>query len=231
MTHIDTTPEYDWFEPVFDDAKTIGAMMGITIRDIHFSGFWSQGDGACFTGNLAYKTGCAKAIKSYAPQDTELHNIALAWQNAHKATGYRITGTVKQSGHYCHEYCTEFTWPDTCGDCDALEETARDFMRWIYRALEREYEYQTAANAAIMWQEAKETMLEERATMRQLAQDMRTLRAAGISATLTVCTALRAQIRHHAQQWQEARNLRDALAEQFWYGNPRLTIAEFATTI
>ena len=50
-------PDYEWWDCIYDDAKTIAALMGIEIKDIYFSGFSSQGDGACFTGNYAYKKG------------------------------------------------------------------------------------------------------------------------------------------------------------------------------
>jgi len=64
-----------WFDAVYD-AKQIGALMGIDIDEVYFSGFWSQGDGACFTGEYRYKKGSVAAIKKEFPTDKELHYIA-----------------------------------------------------------------------------------------------------------------------------------------------------------
>jgi len=43
---------YDWWDSVYEMAKEEGAELGFLIDDIYFSGFWSQGDGACWTGQV-----------------------------------------------------------------------------------------------------------------------------------------------------------------------------------
>jgi len=138
-----------WHECAYEDAKTIGALIGFNIDRIYFSGFWSQGDGACFEGDLTYAKNCVKSVKEYAPKDTELHGIAQAWADLQKRYFYRITATVKHSGHYQHEYCTAFdVWHgDEYASADveeSVQEIARDFMRWIYGRLESDYEYYTS---------------------------------------------------------------------------------------
>lgn len=163
-------PCFEWYESTFDDAKEIAKLLGWQIDDIYFSGFWSQGDGACFTGTLGYKRGCTKALREYAPLDTELHAIADAWQAAQRTQFYSISGSVTHTGRYSHEYSVSFDWEDSrheygwtndSFDESAFEEPARDFMRWIYKRLESEYEYQCAWSAAQRWQE----LLEERAAI------------------------------------------------------------------
>jgi hypothetical protein len=135
----------DWSECILDDAREIGKLIGINIKNIYFSGFWSQGDGACFEGYYKYKIGGLKALKEYAPLDKELHRIAKGLQDLQRPHFYRLSATIKQSGHYYHEGCTlidagyEVDW-DTS---DALGELLRDFMRWIYKQLQDEYDYQT----------------------------------------------------------------------------------------
>jgi len=42
-------------ECIIEDAKTIGELMGIDIDNVYYSGFYSQGDGAMFTGGYGYK--------------------------------------------------------------------------------------------------------------------------------------------------------------------------------
>jgi len=140
--------DYDWHEYVIEDAKTIGALMGIDVDKIYFSGFSSQGDGACFEGHYAYKKGSVKAVKEYAPQDKTLHVIAQGLAEVQRKNFYQLYANVKQSGHYMHEMCTDIdvrTDYDYYGmteyAVDGIEEFLRDFMRWIYSSLEAEFDY------------------------------------------------------------------------------------------
>lgn len=163
-----------WSECVIDDAKECLKFLGWDIGTargrrstpaIYFSGFSSQGDGACFEGSWRAADVNADGLKDHAPLDKELHRIAdemaaiaKDWPDA--------ACSVKHSGHYSHENCTVFAdfesndeaaddliWgsPEYKTHCakikeseDALIEASRDFMRWIYRALECEYEYQNS---------------------------------------------------------------------------------------
>ena len=55
-----------WSESVIDLAKEDGYALGFVIDDIYWSGFWSQGDGACWTGQVYIsqwlKTHCKDSI-------------------------------------------------------------------------------------------------------------------------------------------------------------------------
>lgn len=149
----------DWHEFVIDDAKRMAALMGIDIDDIYYSGFWSQGDGACFTGSYSYAKGCAKKIRREAPKDETLHDIADRLQGIQRRNFYRLTATVTHSGRYSHEHCTEVrvyreTEHSLVGDVDAetdeaLTDILRDYMRWIYSSLESEHEWLTGDEAVI----------------------------------------------------------------------------------
>jgi len=44
--------EYDWYEPIFDEFESQMREFGIENVEIKFSGFYSQGDGASFTGDV-----------------------------------------------------------------------------------------------------------------------------------------------------------------------------------
>jgi hypothetical protein len=142
----------DWSEYIIDDAKTIGALIGIDIDRVYFSGFYSQGDGACFEGSYAYKKGGLKALIEYAPQATELHRIARGLQAIQRPHFYKLTATIKHNGHYYHEGCTlidvydettEDWWHTDYNTSDEISELLRDFMHWIYRTLEQDYEWAT----------------------------------------------------------------------------------------
>lgn len=157
----------DW-EFVYDDAATVGALIGIEIDrrtyktigggtgsepTIYFSGFSSQGDGACFEGDYSYAKGGLKALKQHiggeSDGDKTLINIAERLQNLQRKHFYRLEARMRHSGHYNHSGCmsVDVTRADTRDDFpgeDAeieLKQTMRDFADWIYRQLEAEYEY------------------------------------------------------------------------------------------
>ena len=115
---------------------------------IWFSGFASQGDGACFDGTYAYAKGAAKAIRAHAPEDKELHRIADELQSIQRRYFYRIEARTKHSGHYYHSGCMSVeAWnrdASAYADCaaeDDMRDALRSFADWIYRQLEREYDY------------------------------------------------------------------------------------------
>lgn len=156
--------DYNWYEAVYEDADTIAKLMGITINDrpyktmggdtkyekcIFFSGFSSQGDGACFEGTYEHAVGSVKAVKQHAPNDETLHDIVTSLLDIQKRHRYRVTATVKHSGHYQHSNCTEIDVecghceiPDgTDSDCHQVRKQLRRFMDWIYRQLNTDHDY------------------------------------------------------------------------------------------
>lgn len=146
---------HDWYEIVYEDVSNIAEILGIDIENIYFSGFYSQGDGACFEGTYSYNKGAHKKIKEYAPNDETLHKIATQLWDLQSENFYRLSATIKHSGHYYHKYCTDI---DVYNENDSMyhadEETAefvrerlRDFMQWIYNSLEKEYEHLTSDEA------------------------------------------------------------------------------------
>lgn len=141
--------DHDWWDCVFEDAKAVGALLGIRIDRIYFSGFWSQGDGACFEGTYQYRTGSAKAVREYCPEDSTIHDIADRLQAMQKREFYSVAALVRQSGHYVHHLCTRIEVEDIRNGYESQAESEcrdllREFMQWIYRNLEAEYEYLTS---------------------------------------------------------------------------------------
>ena len=153
-----------WSECVIDDAKEIGKYMGMDVDKVYFSGFWSQGDGACFEGTWRASDVKVDKLKEYAPQDKEIHRIGdgLAELAKEYPDGYF---RVKHRGHYSHSGCTSFDVELPCEqeeeleygspeykalqvklgeDEDTLIKLARDFMDWIYQQLENEWSYQNS---------------------------------------------------------------------------------------
>jgi hypothetical protein len=160
-----------WYESVFDDAVEIAALMGIKIEQraikhngavvghkpsIFFSGFSSQGDGACFEGIYRYKEGSVQAVAEYAPTDETLKRIVKALEDVQERSSYRLGATVKHRGTYSHEYCTVIDVQDVKDDTEipdgvdaVIQAILRDYMKWIYRQLQSEYEYRTGDEAMI----------------------------------------------------------------------------------
>ena len=160
----------DWYDFVYEDFEAICGILGITLRTspvklmgggtrdkahIYFRGFGSQGDGASFEGSCCHAKGAARAIRAYAPQDTELHRIADVLQDAQRRNFWQLNGAIRQRGAYCHEYSMAIEverdspagQPMTDGAGDAVIEALRDLARWLYRQLRREYEHQTSDDA------------------------------------------------------------------------------------
>lgn len=140
--------DYEWYDGVFEDATTIAALMGIDIDKIYFSGFWSQGDGACFEGEYRYKKGSVKAVKEYAPADTELHRIVTELYELQRKNFFQLTANVTHYGNYYHERSNRISIDTLNSDRyisddtdEALTELLRDYMLWIYKKLETDHDY------------------------------------------------------------------------------------------
>lgn len=143
--------DYDWWEDVYSDASEVFRILGIDSRKgnkspaIWFSGFSSQGDGACFEGTYSYAKGSVRAIKRYAPNDDELHRIASGLMMIQRRYGYSITASLNHTGRYHHEHSVEVDL-DARSIVDPLDGSEiiswlRDLMRWIYRRLEEEHDW------------------------------------------------------------------------------------------
>ena len=65
---------------------------------IWFSGFWSQGDGACFEGYWSHAKGVNARIRDYAPTDATLHCIADRLQAIQRRNFYQLAAEVSRRG-------------------------------------------------------------------------------------------------------------------------------------
>ncbi|CAM5998717.1 unnamed protein product [Sphagnum balticum] len=155
------------YEFVYEDASNAARILGIEFErlqggtpDIRWSGFWSQGDGASFVGSYDYTPDAPAKIRAEYPTETTLHKIAdglAAEQLTYRLlTGHRLGARVTQLGNYYHH---EMTMGIAVLDCETGDEPEdaeiderlldlmRDFARWIYKRLEREYEYRMSDEA------------------------------------------------------------------------------------
>ena len=133
-----------WSESVIDDAKRIGALVGFDVDGIYWRGFWSQGDGACWAGSVRYAAGCAREVAREFPADTELQRIARQWQVLQRRNFYQIRGSVVANDRHMRTRSADVYRADDAGTVDecGIDQLVSDFADWVYRALEKEYDYQ-----------------------------------------------------------------------------------------
>jgi hypothetical protein len=133
--------------------RPVKLMNGDTRREpvIYFSGFSSQGDGACFEGTYRYAPGAARKLRAEYPQDEPLHRIAVELQQIQRAWFYRLEASISHRGNYYHSMSVSIDVDDASGlrtvddrTAEDISDALRDVMNWIYRRLEAEYEYQNS---------------------------------------------------------------------------------------
>lgn len=168
--------EYDWYSDVYEDFALICNILGVrlrtriitTIGDRHrekaciwFSGFCSQGDGACFEGHYCYQPQAARNIRAHAPQDEELHRIADELQTIQQRHFWQLQADIQHQGRYYHERSMNITVTrhnptaqDVTDDAEtALSEALYDLAHWLYCQLNAEYDWlisPAAVDEAIM---------------------------------------------------------------------------------
>lgn len=150
--------DYEWWDYIYDDANTIAAALGFDLGSppaIYFRGFSHQGDGACIAGNYRAERANHAALTAHVG-DTESNRAILEIGKAFAefATARpTFCATLTHTGRYSHEYsvayeCNEYVETEGGVDDSLTPETeewfrelCRDFMRWIYRQLETEWDY------------------------------------------------------------------------------------------
>lgn len=137
--------DYDWWERIYDDAVTVGGLMGIRIGDftysyksttskeqvkrtkpdIWFSGFSSQGDGCCYSGHLhiADMEGAVAKVKEHTDTDETLLSIA--------ADAERIVTSIKAWLLTCKLKDEEPEWENPFNDSIAIKGEERGYSTRI----------------------------------------------------------------------------------------------------
>lgn len=156
----------DWWECVYEMFKEDMKEQGIYVNRMYFSGFWSQGDGACFEGHL--DDALLFIEKNYKPDDYPMIRKLLD-------SGGSVKFSVSHSGHYYHENSTryyieaerlehvvdaptDFHWQivenwDMELDKEVVDfekqsvEIFKNHMRNLYRRLKQEHDHLTSDEA------------------------------------------------------------------------------------
>ena len=170
--HRDINVYDGWWDSTEEAFKEKMEAIGIGVERMYFSGFWSQGDGACFEGHLDDVPLFLE--KNYKPEDYPMIRKLLD-------SGGTVKFSVSHSGHYYHENSTRYyieadrlehvvdmptdfhqqiveQWENIL-DKEIVDfekqsvEIFKNHMRTLYRKLEDEYDHLTSDEAV------KETIL------------------------------------------------------------------------
>ncbi|WP_150293611.1 antitoxin of toxin-antitoxin stability system [Sphingobium estronivorans] len=158
-----------WHDVTFDDFEQICDILGVALRTdivrlhgggsrskprIYFSGFWSQGDGACYEGVYSYTKDAHRRIRDHAPIDTELHRIADALRAAQSRNFYQLSADIHHRGRYYHEHSMAIsverdgTTQDMTADAEeTITQALRDLACWLYARLGAEYDFLSSDEA------------------------------------------------------------------------------------
>ena len=187
--HRNFNVDHNWWDCVYDDFKCICEILGIDIDkdEPSFSGFWSQGDGASWTGTYRPVKGffdrkygeptydiAPVKIREHAPEYEVLHTIAdelCLLARIYQPVSAKIG---RHSSHYVHSMTmcvSEWGYHDEDADsvddaiAELIEETSltqfRALADWLYGRLEKEHEYLTSDEAVIESLEANENEEDE----------------------------------------------------------------------
>lgn len=162
----------EWeYEFVLEECDNIAALIGIDIDrcerrskktripDISFSGFWSQGDGACFAGRYTFKPDAAQAVTNYfGSADSGRAPLRIANELAtlhitRMLLGIEpLRGVITTAGRYSNPGAMgyepiSYELEDHEIDEDHYSKVLalmRDFADWIYGQLEDQYDHATS---------------------------------------------------------------------------------------
>ena len=182
--HRSINVEYDtyWSECIIAGFKARMLAAHVTVEEFYWSGFWSQGDGACFTGRidttLEFLEACTtaeeypilrQAFDMGAPHISWYHHgpyyheetlrFTYHWQDFEDAMGHVYDVPQLQD---CGVTIFEEQYNAELNAFESLiEETIKNFCRELYEDLEEEYYSQTSDEAVIATLEANEIYEEQ----------------------------------------------------------------------
>ena len=90
----------DWYENVYEDFRVVMEDKHVHVERMYFTGFCSQGDGACFEGSIA-----GGRVVEYL--DLHHPNEYPMIRKLVESGGY-FNISVVHNGSYMHQYCTTF---------------------------------------------------------------------------------------------------------------------------
>lgn len=132
-----------WSEDVIENFKNKLEALGYENITVYYSGFWSQGDGACFIGrvDLTKWLKAHKLANKYRAlyNDTEAYSINIT----HQSHYYHATSTTVEDGYYSSGKSekSEKQFAEVVGLIEAERE---ELGNALYKELEQEYDFLTS---------------------------------------------------------------------------------------
>lgn len=242
MTYIEIEPHDGWYESTIEDfCDNICPHLGLDVsyRDVEFSGFWSQGDGASFTGCFKLSDVSLDDLKASVPTEVDLHEIAYGLQalvEAHPNIEGRISRLSTRYSHsntmimgdYSSEnsYCDEETLVFESAEAETtLMNIFRELADWLYSQLNTAYDFHKADTTARSWADA----ISERKSLQWELGLLQADIAANPPQTLIQSNALTAAIASLEVEIEILTSKIDQLSDQFhyWPKDGPLTIEQY----
>lgn len=123
----------DWYEGVYAVFKEDMKAIGVDVWSIFFSGFSSQGDGACFQGGL-------DDTRKYLDHHHQGQYPMIRKLLEHES---RVYAQCKHLGRYYHHNCTEF-WVDA-GTLTNMVDQPTEFHEAIVKQWQKQLDHEVAA--------------------------------------------------------------------------------------
>lgn len=189
----------DWHEGVKEQVKEELAEIGFDVGEMYFSGFWSQGDGACFEGTMSDWAKFCEQVPTFVAAFPFLTEY-IKEQGASYGISHR--------GHYYHEHCTDHDYSSELeweledlvvdptdpaaqmryalykkafveeGEIQSnqysaittwLKEFFQDKMRDLYKRLEEEHDYLTSDD--VVWESIEANDLDKQGVLDEEDED------------------------------------------------------------
>lgn len=139
--------------------KRLLEMYGFSDVKVYYSGFWSQGDGASFTGRYRYKAGGLKAVKAEFTGTwfKDVIEYLDLLDGINKKCFYSLLYRIDSNSRYCHSNTMQVNsledYRDGYRDLSKYEDDITEYVRGIadefYYLLEKSYTSQFTNEAVI----------------------------------------------------------------------------------
>ena len=153
LKHYDFNVDFgDWYEFIYENFIDEVAERGYFIKpdNIQFTGFWSQGDGASFTGYVH--------IEDWIRYHKAGNEFRKVLNSLRRGYGPEDAYLIRASGRYSHESSvyTSINMYDVENEdvedqldkiAEIIEEERKDLSIELYKRLRQEYEYLTSHEA------------------------------------------------------------------------------------
>lgn len=109
QTLYEWATDHEWWEGDYDNAKEEGLKRGFEIEDIRFSGFWSQGDGASWTGSvrlvpfLEWMLSQPEGTPQFRRIDADRHRYIVLVELINEQWIESPVSVTRRGFHYVHE--------------------------------------------------------------------------------------------------------------------------------